>query len=344
LERRLAWPEIAGFLEDSAHQSCSSELGAAVIILEGLESVSSIFEATVVTVGNFDGVHLGHVRLLRRTVELARQWGIAAVAFTFDPHPAAILQPQNPPLPLTDRERKLDLLRPLGLDAVILYPTDYEFLSLTWRDFLEELLLGKLRVRGVVEGPDFRFGRNREGDWHLLQTWAKERGIYAELVPAVVVEGQPISSSRIRALIAAGDVSTANRLLSEPFRIRGRVVVGAKRGRTLGYPTANLADVKTILPAQGIYAGRAYLAEQAAVYPAAISIGPNPTFEEMGLKIEAYLLDFEGDLYGKIIELEFLARLRDVQRFDNVQTLIEQMHRDVIATREITGCPLPIRS
>jgi riboflavin kinase/FMN adenylyltransferase len=248
----------------------------------------------VVTIGNFDGVHLGHVRLLRRTVQIARQVGTAAVAFTFDPHPAAILQPQNPPLPLTARGRKLDLLRPLGLDAVLVYPTDRQLLSLSWREFLEELLLKKLRIRGIVEGPDFRFGRNREGDWQLLEAWARERGVWAELVPAVVVDGHPVSSSRIRALISAGEVSAANRLLSEPYRIQGRVVVGAKRGRTLGFPTANLADVTTILPAQGIYAGRAYLAEGTVVYPAAISIGPNPTFEETGLKIEAYLLDFEG--------------------------------------------------
>ena len=315
-----------------------------MIIFESLESVSSVFEATVVTIGNFDGVHVGHVRLIRRTVEIARQVGTAAVAFTFDPHPAAILQPQNPPPPLTARGRKLDLLRPLGLDAVVVYPTDRQLLSLSWREFLDELLLKKLRIRGIVEGPDFRFGRNREGDWQLLQEWARERGVLAELVPAVVVDGQPVSSSRIRALISAGEVSAANRLLSEPYRIQGRVVVGAKRGRTLGFPTANLADVTTILPAQGIYAGRAYLAEGTAVYPAAISIGPNPTFDELGVKIEAYLLDFEGDLYGQTIELEFLSRLRDIQRFDNVQMLVEQMHRDVLATREITGCMLPIRS
>lgn len=314
---------------------------APVITLERPEALPASVAGTVVTVGNFDGVHLGHARLIERVCKLARQMELASVVFTFDPHPAALLQPEKAPIPLTDRSRKVELIGQLGVDFVLVYPTDRQLLSLCWEEFLEEVLWRKLRVRAVVEGPDFRFGRGREGTVALLQSWAERRSVHVEVIPSVIVDGQPVSSSEIRRLLRDGQVSRANKLLSEPYRVRGRVVEGARRGRTLGYPTANLVDVPTLLPGEGIYAGRAYIYGRSSVYPAAISLGPNPTFAENQLKFEAYLLDFAGDLYGQEVEIEFLERLREVRHFGSVDELLEQMARDVAEVREVVEVRQP---
>ncbi|MCS7238100.1 MAG: bifunctional riboflavin kinase/FAD synthetase [Thermoguttaceae bacterium] len=310
--------------------------------LERPEDLPSSVPGTVVTVGNFDGVHVGHARLIRRACELGRQLGLASVVFTFDPHPAAVLQPDKAPVPLTDRIRKVELLGRLGVDFVLVYPTDRQLLSLSWHAFLEDILWRKLRVRAVVEGPDFRFGHGREGHVGLLQSWAQVRQVHVEIVPSVEVDGRAVSSSEVRQLLRAGQVGEANKLLLEPYRVRGRVVEGARRGRTLGYPTANLVDIPMLLPAEGIYAGRAYVYERSGVYPAAISLGPNPTFSEHQLKFEAYLLDFAGDLYGQEVEIEFLERLREVRHFTSVNALLDQMARDVEAVRQIVEIREPV--
>jgi len=284
-------------------------------------------------VGNFDGVHLGHARIIARLVELAREVSGPAIAFTFDPHPASLLSAQ-PPRPLLCRpERKAELLGKLGVDAVVICPTGRDLLSLSPEEFFGRILCDRLAVRGIVEGPDFRFGRARAGDMAALERLGRAAGVRVETVAPLQQAGRPISSSRVRSLLTAGQVEDARRLLTEPYRIRGRVVRGAGRGRHLGFPTANLVGIETLLPAEGIYAGRAWVAGNP--WPAALSLGPNPTFDEAALKVEVHLIGFNGDLYDQMVEVDFLARLREIERFDSVEQLLVEMGRDVASARRI---------
>lgn len=284
-------------------------------------------------IGNYDGVHLGHAEIVKRLLAMAGRLAGPAVIFTFDPPPARVLRPDDAPALLTWTERKAQLLARLGVDAVVAFPTDAAFLQLEPREFFQRIVVQGLAARGLVEGPDFAFGRRRAGNIELLRQFSAQDGLEFEVVQPVEVDGQPVSSSRIRRLLAGGQVEEAQRLLSAPHRIRGMVVHGAGRGAGLGFPTANLAGVDTLLPAEGIYAGRAWVG--ATAWPAAISLGGNPTFGEGQQKIEVYLLDFQGDLYDRPIEVDFLARLRDIRRFGSVAELLAAMAGDVAATRRV---------
>lgn len=288
-----------------------------------------------VTIGNFDGVHLGHARIMERLRLNSRRAGGPAVVFTFDPHPAQILRPAEAPPPLCSTERKVELLGELGADAVIAYPTDAAFLKLDAREFFDRIVRGRLDARALVEGPNFSFGRNREGNIDALRRFCREAHVDLEVVAPVEIDGLVFSSSCVRALLAEGEVDRARRMLTKPYRIRGEVIHGAGRGTGLGYPTANLTGVDTLIPADGIYAGRAFVEDRA--WPAAISLGPNPTFDEGGRKVEVHLVDYAGQLYGREIELDFLARLRDIVRFASADQLAAQMDRDVAATRQIAA-------
>ncbi len=286
-----------------------------------------------VSIGNFDGVHRGHARLAERLVALAREFGGPAIAFTFDPHPAKLLRPDAAPTPLCWLERKAEMLAALGVDAVVAYPTRRELLSLSAPEFFARIVREGLAAGAMVEGPDFHFGCGRSGNIESLRELCAAAGMPLEVVEPVVAEGEPVSSSRVRRLIAAGDIEAANGLLTRPYRIRGIVGRGAARGTGLGFPTANLQRIDTLLPGEGIYAGLAHTV--AGSWPTALSVGPNPTFGETDLKIEAFLLDFKGDLYGKPVVVDFLARLRDIVHFDSPSELIAQMDRDVRATRRV---------
>jgi len=308
-----------------------------VQVLHHLEAIPESLRCGALTIGNFDGVHLGHASIIGRLVARAAEVGGPAVLFTFDPHPVQVLRPWQAPPPLTATARKADLLAELGVDAVVAYPTDAAFLQWEAREFFDRIVRGALGARAIVEGSNFFFGRNRQGNVDLLRQWCDEDQIALEIVEPVVVGDQVVSSSRVRALVSEGAVEDAGRLLTRPYRIRGKVIHGAGRGARLGYPTANLGSVDTLLPAEGIYAGRASL--EGSVWPAAISLGPNPTFDEGGLKIEAHLLDFQGDLYERTIEVDFLARLRNIRKFDGVEELMAEMQRDMAATRAAAfGC------
>ncbi|MGD9721532.1 MAG: bifunctional riboflavin kinase/FAD synthetase [Pirellulales bacterium] len=285
-----------------------------------------------VAIGNFDGVHRGHARIVARLLQRARAVGGPAVVFTFDPHPVRILRPALAPPPLTWTDRKAELLASLGVDAVIAYPTDEELLRLTADEFFQRIVRETLSAKAIVEGPNFCFGRNRAGTIEVLRTLAGAAGIELDVVEPLIEEGQIVSSSRVRTLIAEGDVTTARRLLTEPYRIRGMVVHGAGRGAKLGFGTANLNAIDTLLPAVGVYAGRAFMNN--TVWPAAINIGPNPTFGGAELKVEAHLLDWDGaPLYGQPLEIDFLARLRGVRQFAGVEELKQQLTADVAAAR-----------
>lgn len=300
-------------------------------IFRSLEEIRDL-EGCVVTVGNFDGVHRGHLRLLEVLRNTADQLGLPAVVMTFDPHPTVVLRGVQPG-PINWLERKLGLLSQNGVDAVLAYPTDRRLLALTPEAFFYEVLVERLRARAIVEGQDFRFGQDRAGDVEVLRKLAEKEGMSCSIVPPFEWAGAPVSSSRIRDCLMRGAVAEAAELMSRPFRTCGEVVRGAGRGTSLGFPTANLERVRTLLPQPGIYAGAVPLGSQ--VYPAAISLGGNPTFDEEQLKLEVYIIDFTGNLYGQDLQVDFLEYLRDIKRFASAQELIAQMSDDIERTREI---------
>jgi riboflavin kinase/FMN adenylyltransferase len=306
-----------------------------MILLHSLDDFPDALRGGAVAIGNFDGVHLGHARLVERLRAMAAAVGGAAVVFTFDPPPTRILRPQAAPEPLLWPERKLELLATLGADAVLVYPTDKALLELEAREFFDRIVRGRLAAQAMVEGPNFFFGHNRSGNVELLRRFCAEAEMPFEVAEPVEVQGLIVSSSRIRWLVTAGRLDDAMAMLGRPYRIRGVVGRGAGRGAQLGYPTANLEQIDTLLPGEGIYAARAMA--EGAWYPAAVSLGPNPTFNEGRLKAEAHLVGFQGGLYGKRVEVDFLARLRDIKRFANADGLLAQMAQDVARTVEITA-------
>jgi riboflavin kinase/FMN adenylyltransferase len=290
-----------------------------------------------VTVGNFDGVHLGHAAIVARLLEAGRRLGLPTAALTFDPHPARILRPGAAPAALSTPDRRAGLLLDLGVDAVLVQPVDREFLALSATAFYREVLRGAVGAAAVVEGPDFRFGADRQGDLALLDSLAAADGVEVITVAPLERGGEAVSSSRIRRLIGAGEIEATSGLLTAPYRIEGLVVHGKARGRTLGFPTANLEGIATLLPAAGVYAGLAHPpalsggagGKPHSPYPAAIHIGPNVTFGAAGVTVEVHCIGFDGDLYGRRLDVDFLARLRDTRRFDSLDDLKAQLATDV---------------
>ena len=282
-----------------------------------------------VAVGNFDGVHVGHAAIVGRLLANAVRLGVPAVALTFDPHPARILRPDQAPAALTLPQRRAELLAGLGVDATVVQPTDARLVALEPEVFFSQILRGGLQAQALVEGSDFRFGARRRGDVTLLAGLAQADGVELEVVPPVVIDGEPVSSSRIRTLIAAGSVAAARQLLTAPYRLQGLVVTGRQRGRTIGFPTANLGGVATLLPAEGVYAARAGVAGADRDWPAAVHIGPNVSFGETSATVEVHLIGFSGDLYGKSLHVDFLRRVRETRRFDSVEALKAQLAADV---------------
>lgn len=291
------------------------------------------------SVGNFDGVHLGHAALVGRLRDVAATLAAPAAVLTFDPHPASLVRPGSAPVPLTTIARRVELLLALGLDAVVVQPVTHHLLRLAPRPFYDLVLRDRLRAVAVVEGPDFRFGVGRSGDIADLRALCGPDGVRLDVLAPVEVGAETVSSSRLRRLITAGDVDAANRLLTAPYRVSGRVVGGARRGATLGFPTANLAGIATLLPAPGVYAARATTAASDGDppdvdHPAAVHVGPNATFGETALSVEAHLIGFTGDLYGRTLHVDFLTRLRDTRRFDSVDGLRSQLAFDVSAAAD----------
>ncbi len=273
-----------------------------------------------VAVGEFDGVHLGHREVIRGS----------DTVLTFDPHPLRVVRPQAAPRLLTGLEVKAELIASLGVEELVVLPFDEEFANQPPAEFVEQVLVERLRARSVCVGENFRFGHRAAGDAGLL---AADERFRTRVVPLVELDDQVVSSSHIRALVLAGEVDLAARLLGAPFQIRGEVVRGDRRGRELGFPTANLVpDDALVCPGHGVYAARADGA------CAAVNIGVRPTFGTgRAVLIEAYLLDREVDLYGRRLKIEFLTRLRGERRFESPEALIAQMHHDVQRTRELCG-------
>jgi riboflavin kinase / FMN adenylyltransferase len=306
-----------------------------VIAIDRLDDFPESLRGGAVAIGNFDGVHRGHARLVERLRLMAGRIGGPAVVFTFDPSPTRILRPDAAPEPLMWMERKIEILAELGVDAVLVYPTDRALLQLEAREFFDRIVRGRLAARAMVEGPNFFFGHNRSGNVEVLRRFCAEAEMPFEVAEPVALEGQIVSSSRIRALVLEGQLDDARQMLGRPYRIRGEVAHGVGRGAGLGFPTANLTQIDTLLPAEGIYAARG-LAD-GAWYPAAVSLGPNPTFREGQLKVEAHLVGFQGTLYQQRIEVDFHAHLREIRQFASVGELLDQVARDVARTVELVS-------
>jgi riboflavin kinase / FMN adenylyltransferase len=288
----------------------------------------------VVALGSFDGVHLGHQRVIGRAVEAAADRGARAGVVTFEPHPMQVLRPEMAPRELSTPARRASLIESLGPDELIVIPFTHDFSLLDHERFAEEVVRDRLNAVLVIVGRNFRYGHRAQGTIETLAASGARLGFDVEPSPLVEMDGAPVSSSRIRDLLSAGEVGHAERLLGRHPWLDGVVVRGDGRGRELGFATANLdCAPHTAFPATGIYAGRAHLADGSR--PAAISVGYNPTFtdDRAHLRVEAHLLDFDRDIYGAPMHLEFTRRLRGEERYGSVEELVEQVHRDIAAVR-----------
>ena len=307
----------------------------------GLDEVPAEWGRSVVTIGVFDGVHRGHQRIVERAAQAGRERGLPVVAITFDPHPDEVIRPGSQPPFLCSARRRAELLAGLGADAVLVLPFTLKFSRLDPDEFVRTVLVERLHAAMVVVGEDYRFGHKAAGDVPLLAKLGEKYDFGVEGMP-LLADGTRISSTSIRHMLAEGDVAAAAKALGRPHRVEGVVVRGHQRGRALGFPTANLeTPPHTAIPADGIYAGwLASLDEDggdAGRWPAAVSIGTNPTFGEGERTVEAYALDrTDLDLYGVHAAIDFVARLRGTLRFDSVNELVQQMRRDVEQARELT--------
>ena len=302
-------------------------------IIRQLKDLPTNARGGAVAIGNFDGVHRGHVAIVKRLLERAKAVRGPAIVFTFDPHPVRLLRPDQCPPPLTWTERKAELLKANGVDWIVAYPTDEALLNLSAQEFFDKIVRGALDAKAMVEGPNFYFGHNREGTIGRLQELTAAAGVTLDVVPPVEVDGDLASSSRVRQLIAGGDLAAANRLLSQPYRIRGIVTHGAGRGAKIGFPTANLAGIDTLLPAPGVYAGRAWVGGER--WPAAINLGTSPTFGDQSIRVEVHLIGDDESLYGQPMEVDFVARLRDIRPFPSIDALVEQLRTDVAQAKQV---------
>lgn len=289
---------------------------------------------SVATIGVFDGVHRGHVHLIEQAVRRAKELSLPAMLVTFDPHPAEVVRPGSHPAQLTSLRRRADLVEPLGIDVFCVLPFTVEFSRLPADTFVHELLVEGLHVASVVVGDNFTFGHKATGDMTMLRELGRRFGFTAESADLITGHGMTFSSTFVRSAVAAGDVSAAAEVLGRPHRIEGIVVRGDQRGRDLGYPTANVSTPRyTAVPADGVYAG--HFIHRGRELPAAVSIGTNPTFSGRERRVEAFVLDLDEDFYGEQVAVDFVARLRGMERFDTVDALVEQMARDVDETRDL---------
>jgi riboflavin kinase/FMN adenylyltransferase len=305
-----------------------------IVRLDGGATVPPELAGGIVALGNFDGFHLGHQAVVGRAVARARAEGRPALVGTFDPHPVRHFRPDAAPFRLTTLDQRERLFAGAGADAMVVFRFDGDLAGLTAEQFIAERLVGCLQVAGVVTGEDFTFGRAKGGNVGVLAYAGRRHGFAAETVGAVTLEGEAVSSSRIRDLLREGDMRGAARLLTRPYTIEGHVQHGDKLGRTIGYPTANIDMGKYLRPAYGIYAVRGRLPD-GRMLDGAANLGVRPTFDPPKELLEPYFFDFSGDLYGECIEVELVERLRPEAKFDTLEALTEQMDADCARAREI---------
>jgi len=300
-------------------------------ILRGLQCYPPELRPSVTALGVFDGIHLAHAKILATAVERARALGIAAVVCTFDPHPAAVLHPDQAPVPIARLEENLARIAAIGPDGALVIPFTPEFSRMEAEAFVAEVLVKTLGVREVVVGFNHTFGRGARGTAALLQELADRHGFVTRVLPPLQVKGQTVSSSAIREALREGDVELAQGFLGHPYQMSGTVLRGAGRGRTLGFPTANLRPDRPLILASGVYAARVRWDEARA--DAVVNVGYRPTFGEDQYWVEAYVFDFSGDLYDRTLTIEFLSRIRAEMKFPNVEVLKRQIAADMEAAR-----------
>jgi riboflavin kinase/FMN adenylyltransferase len=313
-------------------------------VFNRLDEIPDDFRGAVVTIGNFDGVHRGHQHIFHKVLREARREKSKAVVITFEPHPKRVLHPERQPFYLiTSLEEKIARIAETGIDGLLLIPFSLEFSHTSAREFIHSILWDRLRIKKIFIGHDYTFGRGREGNETLLATAGEKLGFAVEVIGAFKVGDIVISSTLTRNLILAGRVKEAALYLGRPYNLGGEVIAGHRRGRALGFPTANLRPDKALVPARGIYAVRLLLAGK--THRGVLNIGFNPTFADNALSVEAYIFDFDEDIYGQRLDVLFIDRIRDEMKFDGPARLVEQIRRDVERAREIlnqtSGDPIP---
>ncbi|MBN1547103.1 MAG: bifunctional riboflavin kinase/FAD synthetase [Syntrophaceae bacterium] len=303
-------------------------------IFRTLEEITPEFHDAYVTIGNFDGVHVGHRYIFNQIIDEARRVGSKAVVITFDPHPKMILHPDRRPFYLiATLEEKMALLAEIGIDGVFLIPFSLEYAQTTAQSFICDVLWERLRIKKVFIGHDYTFGRGKEGKKQLLEDFGRKLGFDVAVIDAVKVGETIISSTLIRNLILEGRVREAADFLGRPYNLKGHVVKGYRRGKDLGYPTANLTPEKVLVPRTGVYA--AIVLRRHTRHAAVLNIGYNPTFGNNELTIEIHLLNFTGEIYGETLQVYFVERLRDEVRFASPEELVRQIQRDVSQGQEV---------
>jgi riboflavin kinase / FMN adenylyltransferase len=303
------------------------------LLIDWRDRLPANCQGGALAIGNFDGVHRGHQALVAETVRRAQSVTGPAVVLSFEPPPVHILHPERVQPPLTPLEDRIALLEAAGANLVLILRTSVELLQLGAREFFEQVIQRQVAARAMVEGENFGFGRNREGDTELLKKFCLTAGMAISVVAPVLLDGRPISSSRVRQALLEGDVAGAREQLNRPYQIRGVVGTGQQRGRTIGFPTANLTQVRSLLPADGVYAVGVRCAS--GRWLGAANIGSNPTFDENIRKIEVHLLDFSGQILGETLTIDFFERCRDTRRFASVDELVSQLRQDVEHVRRV---------
>ena len=296
-------------------------------IIRHIDDPALAFEGSSVTLGNFDGIHVGHQALIKNAVNDAHLLGIRSAVLTFEPHPLRVLAPQRAPQMLLTHKDKMQLLQSLGVDCVVIQQFDRSFAAIGAEEFVGKFLVQRLRAKKVWVGKDLRFGKGRTGDIDKLRAWGTQLDFEVGVVEPVMLRGERVSSSRIRELIGAGEIAAVQPMLARYYFVSGKVVSGHRRGRELGFPTANIATRAEIIPRDGIYATLLHLGEK--MLPSVTSIGLNPTFGAGPRTIESYILNFDREIYGESVKLSFVARLREEKTFASAGLLIEQIRQDV---------------
>lgn len=301
-------------------------------VFRHIDDPAIVLKKSVVTLGNFDGIHLGHRALIEGAVRDARELGVPAVVLTFEPHPVKVLAPERAPKMILAHKDKMQLLQNLDVDIVVVQHFDLSFAKIAAEDFVRRFLVERLRSAKIWVGRDFRFGQGRKGGAKDLQRWGGQYGFSVAVVEPILVDGVRVSSSRARELIEMGKVDAVTALLGRYHFVSGRVVAGHRRGRDLGFPTANIAARTELLPLDGIYATIFHLGEKDL--PSVSSVGTNPTFGAGPRTVESFILNFNGDIYGAPVRLSFVKRLREEQAFSSVESLVAQIARDVDRAKE----------
>ena len=305
-------------------------------LINGIDHIKRPFPNSALTIGNFDGVHIGHLSLFERVKQLADSFGGKSLVMTFDPHPTKILFPGDGPPLITPHEQKMLLIEAAGIEVFIVVEFTEDFAQISAHDFVHDIIHKRIGARAVVVGPDYRFGHKREGDIPLLTQVGEEVNFEVHVVPDLAINGKEVSSSAIREFVITGDFRRAREMLGRDYQIAGQVIQGRDRGgRLLGFPTANLKLFEELIPKPGVYATEVLVGDE--VYVGATNIGYSPTFDNGTFSVETHILDFSGDIYGEIIYLRFVERLRDERTFSGAEELSTQINKDVQRAREVVS-------